>query len=135
MDWWFVILEFYILFGNHYFQLQLILTLPQQRMQPNIYNMIFTLLLAGVIALSIKMIGTLLITGLLIIPAAASRNITNNPKQMVFVAILIGILSVTIGLFTSLELNTSSGPSIIVIALILFIISLIPLELRGKLQK
>ena len=104
-------------------------------MQPNVYNMIFTLLLAGVIALSIKMIGTLLITGLLIIPAAASRNITNNPKQMVFVAILIGILSVTIGLFTSLELNTSSGPSIIVIALILFIISLIPLELRGKLQK
>ena len=104
-------------------------------MKPNIYNMIFTLLLAGVIALSIKMIGTLLITGLLIIPAAASRNITHNPKQMVFVAILIGILSVTIGLFTSLEFNTSSGPSIIVIAIILFIISLIPLELRGKLQK
>ena len=49
-------------------------------MKPNIYNMIFTLLLAGVIALSIKMIGTLLITGLLIIPAAASRNITHNPK-------------------------------------------------------
>ena len=104
-------------------------------MKPNVYNLIFTLLLAGVIALSIKMIGTLLITGLLIIPAAASRNITNNPKQMVFVAILIGILSVIIGLFTSLELNTSSGPSIIVIALILFIISLIPLELRGRLQK
>ena len=104
-------------------------------MKPNIYNMIFTLLLAGVIALSIKMIGTLLITGLLIIPAAASRNITHNPTQMVFVAILIGILSVTIGLFTSLEFNTSSGPSIIVIAIILFIISLIPLELRGKLQK
>ena len=104
-------------------------------MKPNIYNMIFTLLLAGVIALSIKMIGTLLITGLLIIPAATSRNITHNPKQMVFVAILIGILSVTIGLFTSLEFNTSSGPSIIVIAIILFIISLIPLELRGKLQK
>ena len=104
-------------------------------MKPNIYNMIFTLLRAGVIALSIKMIGTLLITGLLIIPAAASRNITHNPKQMVFVAILIGILSVTIGLFTSLELNTSSGPSIIVIAIILFIISLIPPELRGKLQK
>ena len=54
---------------------------------------------------------------------------------MGFVAILIGILSDIIGLFTSLELNTSSGPSIIVIALILFIISLIPLELRGRLQK
>ena len=104
-------------------------------MKPNVYNLIFTLLLAGVIALSIKMIGTLLITGLLIIPAAASRNITNNPKQMVFVAILIGILSVIIGLFTSLGLNTSSGPSIIVIALVLFVASLIPLELRGRLQK
>ena len=44
-------------------------------MKPNVYNLIFTLLLAGVIALSIKMIGTLLITGLLIIPAAASLSL------------------------------------------------------------
>ena len=104
-------------------------------MRPEISNLIFTLLLAGVIALSIKMIGALLITGLLLIPAAIARNLSNSPKQMIIIAILAGIASVILGLFTSLELNTSSGPSIIVVSLALFILSLIPLEIRGQLQK
>ncbi len=104
-------------------------------MRPEISNLIFTLLLAGVIALSIKMIGALLITGLLLIPAAIARNLSNSPKQMIIIAILAGIASVVLGLFTSLELNTSSGPSIVVVSLALFILSLIPLEIRGQLQK
>tara|TARA_Y100001970_G_C14203229_1_gene842403 strand:- start:407 stop:1210 length:804 start_codon:yes stop_codon:yes gene_type:complete len=104
-------------------------------MKPEVSNFIFILLLAGVIALSIKMIGALLITGLLLIPAATARNISNSPYQMIIIAILAGVLSVITGLFTSLELNTSSGPTIIVVALILFIISLVPLEIKGQLQK
>ena len=104
-------------------------------MRPEISNLIFTLLLAAVIALSIKMIGALLITGLLLIPAAIARNLSNSPKQMIIISVLAGIASVVIGLFTSLELNTSSGPSIIVASLALFVLSLIPLEIRGQLQK
>jgi len=104
-------------------------------MRPEVSNFIFTLLLAGVIALSIKMIGALLITGLLLIPAATARNISNSPNQMVFLATLVGIISVIAGLLTSLELNTSSGPTIIVVALLLFIMSLVPLEIKGQLQK
>ena len=104
-------------------------------MKPEVSNFIFTLLLGGVIALSIIMIGALLITGLLLIPAATARNISNSPNQMVFLATLVGIISVIAGLFTSLELNTSSGPTIIVVALILFIVSLVPLEIKGQLQK
>ena len=104
-------------------------------MRPEISNLIFTLLLAAVIALSIKMIGALLITGLLLIPAAIARNLSNSPKQMIIISVLAGITSVVIGLFTSLELNTASGPSIIVVSLSLFVLSLIPLEIRGQLQK
>ena len=104
-------------------------------MRPDVSNFIFTLLLAGVIALSIKMIGALLITGLLLIPAAIARNISSSPRQMVIIATLAGVISVIAGLFVSLEINTSSGPSIIVVALLLFIISLIPLEIKGQLQK
>lgn len=104
-------------------------------MRPEISNFIFTLLLAAVIALSIKMIGALLITGLLLIPAAIARNLSNSPKQMIIISVLAGIASVVIGLFTSLELNTSSGPSIIVVSLAFFVVSLIPLEIRGQLQK
>lgn len=97
-------------------------------MRPDVSNFIFTLLLAAVIAISIKMIGALLITGLLLIPAATARNISNNPLQMVILSTLIGATSVIIGLFSSLEFNTASGPSIIAAGLFLFIISLLPFK-------
>ena len=104
-------------------------------MRPDLSNFIFTLLLAGVIAISIKMIGALLITGLLLIPAATARSLSSNPRQMVILSILVGIISVILGLFSSLELNTASGPSIIVAALVLFILSLISFKRSGALQK
>lgn len=94
-------------------------------MNPERVNAIFTILLAALIAISIKMIGVLLITGLLIIPTAMARNLSNNPKQMVVLSIIGGLLSVFIGLYASFEINTASGPSIVVVALILFILSLI----------
>ena len=52
-------------------------------MKPDVSNFIFTILLAGVIAISLKMIGALLITGLLLIPAATARSLSSNPIQMV----------------------------------------------------
>tara|TARA_B110000116_G_scaffold259920_1_gene262513 strand:+ start:409 stop:1212 length:804 start_codon:yes stop_codon:yes gene_type:complete len=104
-------------------------------MKPDVSNFIFTILLAGVIAISIKMIGVLLITGLLLIPAAMARNLSSNPLQMIILSIVGGVLSVIIGLFSSLEFNTASGPSIIGAALILFVISLISLRRNSSLQR
>ena len=92
-------------------------------MNPDRSNIIFTLLLAGVIGISIKMIGVLLITGLLLIPSALARNLSSNPSQMVLLSIVAGVISVVLGLFASLEINSASGPSIIVVALVLFILS------------
>ena len=96
-----------------------------ENMKPDRANFIFTLLLAGVIAISIKMIGVLLITGLLIIPSAMARNLSSSPKQMVLFSIFGGVASNVIGLFTSLEINTASGPTVVVVALILFILSIL----------
>ena len=104
-------------------------------MKPDRSNIIFTLLLAGVIAISIKMIGVLLITGLLLMPPATARNLSNNPRAMVILSIIVGILSVIIGLFCSLEINSASGPTIIVVALVLFILSIFVPSLAIKLQK
>ena len=103
-------------------------------MRPERVNAIFTILMAAIIAISIKMIGLLLITGMLIIPAAMARNISNNPKQMVLFSIIGGLLSVAIGLFGSLEINTPSGPSIITAGLILFILSLIKIKRLSQLN-
>ena len=71
-------------------------------MKPDKLNAIFTILMAAIIAISIKIVGLLLITGMLIIPAAAARNISNNPQQMIMLSILGGLMSVLIGLFSSL---------------------------------
>ena len=103
-------------------------------LKPDIAKAIFTLLMAAVIALSIKMIGLLLVTGMLIIPAAFARNLSDTPKQMVLFSIIGGLLSVILGLFSSLKFNTPSGPSIITAALVLFIISLFKIKQTIKLK-
>ncbi len=104
-------------------------------MEPNKFNAIFTVLMAAVIAISIKIVGLLLITGMLIMPAAMGRNLADNPQQMVKLSVVGGLLSVIIGLFSSLQLNTPSGPSIITAALILFCISLIKFKRYSELKK
>ena len=104
-------------------------------MEPDRYNAIFTILMAAIIAISIKIVGLLLITGMLIIPAALARNISNNPLQMVILSTIGGLLSILIGLFSSLEFNTASGPSIITAALFLFLISLIKTKRYSELKK
>ena len=103
-------------------------------MKPERVNAIFTILMAAIIAISIKMVGLLLITGMLIIPAAMARNISNNPKQMVLFSVVGGLLSVVMGLFGSLQINTPSGPSIITAGLILFILSLIKIKRLSQLN-
>ena len=103
-------------------------------MKPEKVKAIFTLLLAAIIAISIKMVGLLLITGMLILPAAIARNISSNPKGMVIYSIIAGLMSVLIGLFSSLQINTPSGPSIITAGLILFVLSLIKIKRSSQLK-
>ena len=103
-------------------------------LNPDKAKAIFTILMAAIIAISIKMVGLLLITGMLIIPAAMARNISNSPKQMILFSVIGGLLSVVIGLFTSLEFNTASGPSIIAASLFLFILSLLKIKQSIKLK-
>jgi len=93
-------------------------------LNPDRAKAVFTILMAALIAISIKMVGLLLITGMLIIPSAMARNLSDSPFKMILFSIIGGLLSVLIGLFSSLEFNTPSGPSIIAAALFLFILSL-----------
>ncbi|WP_417673637.1 metal ABC transporter permease [Roseibium sp.] len=94
-------------------------------------NLVFTLLLAAVIAIAMKIVGVLLITALLIIPPAAARQLASGPEQMAGLAALIGSVAVVAGLFGSLQWDTPSGPSIVVAAMVLFILSLLPVRYLG----
>ena len=95
-------------------------------LNPELANTIFTLLIAAVIAISIKIVGILLITGLLIIPASASRNLSSTPIQMAIIASIVGVISVILGLYSSLTWNSSTGPTILSISLLIFIFTLVP---------
>ncbi len=79
-----------------------------------------TLVIAVVIAVAMKVVGILLVTALLIIPAAAARRLAATPEGMASGAALIGCLAVTGGLSGSLAWDTPSGPSVVVAAALLF---------------
>ncbi len=93
--------------------------LPVQRIR-----ITYMLLVATVIALSVQIVGMLLITALLIIPAAASRRLSNSPEKMAIFAILLGAISVMGGLMASYQWDLPSGPSIVLGSCLLFLCSL-----------
>jgi len=95
-------------------------------LRPERTELVFILLTAIVIAISLKVIGALLITALLIIPAAAARRLSNSPEQMAVIAAVAGAAAVVGGLYASLHYDTPSGPSIVVAAMVLLILSLVP---------
>ncbi|KQS79275.1 hypothetical protein ASG25_12015 [Rhizobium sp. Leaf384] len=101
-------------------------------LNPERSRLLFMLLMALVIAIAMKIVGILLITSLLIIPAATARRFAASPEIMAVFASLIGAVSVVGGLFGSLHFDTPSGPSIVVAALVIFVLSLLPIGKRGR---
>ena len=100
--------------------------------QPDLANIVFMILMAAVIAVSMKVVGVLLITALLIIPAATARRVSASPEQMAVIAAIVGVGSVWLGLLGSLEWDTPAGPSIVVAALSCFVISVLPVPQRWR---
>ena len=84
---------------------------------------VFMILLAMVIAVALKVVGILLITALLIIPAATARLFSKSPKQMVLMSVLMAIAAVVLGLYSSLNWDFPTGPAIVVSASLLFFVS------------
>lgn len=93
--------------------------------QVKIMQLLLMLLLALMIAISMKIVGVLLITALLIIPAATSRHFAKTPEQMAILASIIGCLCVVGGLYASYLWDTPVGPSIVATASLLFVGSLL----------
>src|SRR3989344_471439 len=87
------------------------------------YEYIFLAMLALVTAVSIKIIGIILVPALLVIPAAAAKNVSQSFKQMIVFSIIFGVLSVLIGLIGSFYFNTASGATIVLTAILFFFIT------------
>lgn len=87
----------------------------------------FMMIIALVIAVAMKIVGILLITALSIIPAAAARRFSRSPEGMALKSALNGVLAVLMGIFSSLEFDTPAGPSIVVAAMVIFLLSQLPI--------
>ena len=84
-----------------------------------------TIGLAVVVAVGIKVVGVLLIISMLIIPAASARSLVSTPEKMAAFASVIGMLSAVLGLNASYVFDTPTGPSIVCVASLIFIITLV----------
>lgn len=94
-------------------------------------RLILTLLLALTIGISMKFVGALIITSLLIIPAATARYYARTPEKMACFSIILGMLSILGGLIFSVFYDTPTGPSVVVCAMVWFILTLIIRKHRG----
>lgn len=98
---------------------------------PRREKLLLTLALALVVAVSIKIVGALLIAAMLIIPAASARALSRTPEAMAAWAVALGAAAVVVGLWLSLGLDTPAGPSIVAAAAGIFALSLLPSRRAG----
>lgn len=91
---------------------------PVRRLQ-----IMLVILLALVVAIAMKIVGVLLIGALLIIPAAAARPLSSDPAQMALLASVLGMFSVAGGFAASFQWDTPAGPTIVVCAALLFLLT------------
>ncbi|MCK8072618.1 zinc ABC transporter permease subunit ZnuB [Vibrio sp. 1CM23M] len=89
----------------------------------DLMRLILMLLVGIVIAVGMKFVGALIMTSLLIIPAATARKFSSTPEQMAFLASVIGSIAVFGGLSLSWFYDTPAGPSVVISAAAMFMLS------------
>lgn len=95
-------------------------------------SVFFMLLVAGVVALAMKIVGVLLVTALLVIPAVTARRVARSPEQMALIAPVFGLAAVAAGLALSAFADTPSGPSIVLAEFVLFLATSLATGLRSE---
>ncbi|MBE3652804.1 hypothetical protein BOO91_07290 [Vibrio navarrensis] len=89
----------------------------------DLIRLVLMLMVGIVIAVGMKFVGALIMTSLLIIPAATARRFASSPEQMAFTAAFLGVISVLSGLTLSWHFDTPAGPSVVISATSLFVLS------------
>ena len=89
------------------------------------FNYLFVLVLTLAVALTIRLLGIILVTALIVIPPAAARSVSRNLRQQIVFSIIFGLIGSVGGTVLSYQLDVPCGPSIVLTCVILFIASLI----------
>lgn len=94
-----------------------------KKVNVSLIDNLFVIIIALIVMLSIKWVGILIINALLILPAASSRNLSVNMREYHFYSIIFSVFSGIVGLIVSYYNNIATGPTIVIIAAIIFFIT------------
>lgn len=101
---------------------------------PKREQLILTIALAIVVAVAIKVVGVLLITAMLIVPAATARPFSKTPEIMAIVATGLAVAASLAGLRASYVLDTPTGPTIVCVSALLFVLTSIVSRVLAKIS-
>ena len=86
-------------------------------------NLVYLLMVGLVVALGVKFIGTLLTGALVIVPAAAAKNLARSVGWFQILAVFIGVMSTVFGIFVAGVWGIASGPSVVLVSIFIFVLS------------
>ena len=104
------------------------------RIRVSAYQYVFAALLSLVVILCVRAVGVLLVTAILIVPAATARNFARNSRQLFFLSLAFSYISCAGGLLISAQeqANVSAGAAIVLLACAMFAVSFIAARLKSK---
>jgi len=119
-----IVLVYWFLEVNHLAAVSLSATLAKSRgIKARLIEQIFGILIALVVMLSIQWVGILLINALFILPAAASRNISENMREYHLYAIIFSLVSGILGLILSYYVDVATGPMIVIFSAVIYLVT------------
>lgn len=128
-----VVIVFWSVFFNKFMLSAINSSIANSRkIKADILKLIFILIIAVVVMITIKWVGILIINSLLILPAASSRNISRNIKQYTLASVIISLVSCITGLISSYYFETAAGATIVLVSAIFFIFSLFGIKHRDN---
>ena len=98
----------------------------------NFLNYLFLVVLSVAIVASLQTVGIILVLSMLLIPAAASKLVTNTFVSSIYISIIFGTFSSVSGLYLSYFYNLPSGPTMSLVATTIFVVALLSNKIRKK---
>lgn len=118
-----LVIAVYMFFYNHIFSITFDESFAKATgTNISLFNTILALLCALVIAFGMRIMGTMLITGLIIFPPLSAMNLSKSFKKVTFISAVIAVICFLAGFILSFILNTPPGASVIVVNLIVYIL-------------
>ncbi|SKA64909.1 zinc transport system permease protein [Succinivibrio dextrinosolvens DSM 3072] len=128
-----VIIVLYILFYPKIFAITFDETFAKASgLKVKYYNLALALMSAVIITLGMRMMGALLISNLIVIPALTAMRVCRSFKNVVLYSLAISLLCFAAGLYVSYEFSTPTGASIVLINVALFLVHVVIEKIRGS---